>query len=481
MSSPPDKLTTEIAVLGSGPGGSIMAALLAEAGREVLLIEDGPLVPPDEVPQFSRAEMVRKYRNGGLTVAMGRAKVAYVEARCVGGGSEINSGLYHRTPLEILDQWRRDFAIEHLSADDLQESFEANERELSVSYLPVPAPAASQRLSDGASSLGWHALEVPRWHKYPATEIPSSGERQTMTRTFLRRATDAGARLLAGHRARRLRRSKTGWLIDVAVRNAQGADRMATIHAQTAILACGAIQTPAILRHSGIGRHAGEVLHMHPTVKVVAQFPDRVNDERLGVGVHQVKPPGAQLSLGCSVSTPPHLAVALLPHRQSVPNLARQWQQMAVYYCASTGGRGTVQTIPCYRDPLVRYHLNDDNLSELAGGLRDLCRCLFAAGATALYPCLGGAPVLSNEGELDLLPGCLPAAAANLMTVHLFSSCPLGENRDRCTADSFGRVHGEQNLWIADASLLPGPPGVNPQGTIMAIVRRNARFLLGHL
>jgi choline dehydrogenase-like flavoprotein len=154
---------------------------------------------------------------------------------------------------------------------------------------------------------------------------------------------------------------------------------------------------------------------------------------------------------------------------------------MAVYYCASTGGRGSVRHLPGYRDPLVRYQLDGYDLRELAAGLLDLCRCLFAAGACTLYPCMPGAPVLRNEADLRLLPDCLSPARANLMTVHLFSTCPMGNRRDRATADSFGRVHGHSDLWIADASLLPGPPGVNPQGTVMAIARRNAQFMLGQL
>jgi choline dehydrogenase-like flavoprotein len=67
------------------------------------------------------------------------------------------------------------------------------------------------------------------------------------------------------------------------------------------------------------------------------------------------------------------------------------------------------------------------------------------------------------------------------MTIHLFSSCPMGERRDRCAVDSFGRVHGTPNLRVADASILCGPPGVNPQGTIMALARRNALHFLGKL
>jgi choline dehydrogenase-like flavoprotein len=50
----------------------------------------------------------------------------------------------------------------------------------------------------------------------------------------------------------------------------------------------------------------------------------------------------------------------------------------------------------------------------------------------------------------------------------------MGENRNLCAADSFGRVHGFDNLYIADASLIPDSPGVNPQGTTMALALRNA-------
>ena len=72
----------------------------------------------------------------------------------------------------------------------------------------------------------------------------------------------------------------------------------------------------------------------------------------------------------------------------------------------------------------------------------------------------------------------LPAGISGLMTIHLFSSCPMGENRSKCAVDSFGRVHSVANLHVNDASILCGAPGVNPQGTIMALARRNVlRFL----
>ena len=77
----------ECVVVGSGPGGCVTAYHLAAAGRSVTVLEDGEHLSLDAVPAFSRAEMERKYRNGGLTLAFGAARVQYVEGRCVGGGA----------------------------------------------------------------------------------------------------------------------------------------------------------------------------------------------------------------------------------------------------------------------------------------------------------------------------------------------------------------------------------------------------------
>ena len=67
-------LTADILVIGSGPGGAITACLLAEAGRDVLLIEEGSELQQSSAGQFSSAEMAQKYRNGGITIALGKGE-----------------------------------------------------------------------------------------------------------------------------------------------------------------------------------------------------------------------------------------------------------------------------------------------------------------------------------------------------------------------------------------------------------------------
>ena len=479
---PTNELRAEIVVIGSGPGGAITACVLAEAGRDVLLIEEGRHLPLSSCAPFTMEEMLQKYRNGGQTVAMGKSKIAYVEGRCVGGGSEINSGLYHRTPPETLAQWRKEFQVEALEESDLSPHFEACERDVSVSLLPHAAPPASLKLHDGAAKLGWKSFEVPRWFRYDdqggRPPESASGKRQSMTETFIPRFLKAGGKLLSGTCAHRIRQNGNGWLIE-AQNEESGAIRIAT---DTLFVCAGAVHTPALLRRSGISRNIGDSFQVHPTVKIVARFPDNVNAANMGVPVHQVKEFSPRLSFGCSISSPAYLALGLIDHPDAAQRVSGNWQQQAIYYAMiMSEGRGNIRTLPGFRDPLVRYALTETDRRNLADGLRKLAQMLFASGATELHPGIVRGPVLRCDGCLGKLPEVLADGLANLMTIHLFSSCPMGEDKSQCATDSFGRVHGFTNLFVNDASLLCTAPGVNPQGSVMAVARRNVLKYLGKI
>ncbi len=377
----PDGLHTEIAVIGSGPGGAVTACLLAEAGHDVILIEEGSHLPLNSAPHFSPEEIAQKYRCGGITVGLGRTKVAYVEGRCVGGGSEINRGLYHRTPPEVLGEWSARHRVDELQEADMEEHFLACEKRAQVSYLPGSPPPLSCKLHDGAQALGWESLEVPRLVRYGENANGSpSGKKESMTETFVPRYVDAGGKLLPDTRVRRLSRIGRRWQLE----SEHTADGNLDISADQVFVACGAIQTPALLRRSGITRNVGNRLRMHPMVKVVARFPEVVNGPDLPDPVHQVKHFDPRFSMGCSVSSRPALALAMVDHPDHLRNVIRDWQYSAIYYAQTTGGRGRIRSMPGFRDPLVRLQFREDELRDLAEGVRRLCECLFAAGAIAL-------------------------------------------------------------------------------------------------
>ncbi len=460
----------DVLVVGSGAGGATTAALLAEAGFDVLVAEEGPWVEQGSVRPFSLEQMSRQYRAGGVTVALGRPAIAYTEGRCAGGGTEINSGLYFRPPGEVLERWRAQYRVDDLDPDEIGEIADEVERALHVTALPGPATPASDVLRRGAAALGWRHSEIPRWMTYPASGDPAGGARQSMTRTYLPRAVAAGARIVVDCRVERLRHTSRGVRAEVVHEGRPG-----TVDARHVFVCAGAIQTPALLQRSGLHRHIGTTLAVHPTVKLAARFADEVNvpDD---VPVHQVKEFAPDLSFGGSASHPGLVALALADQWDDFGRAVVDWRRISVYYAAITSeGSGRVRAVPGLRDPLVTYRLTARDRALLRSGLARLALVMLEAGADEVYPSFRGAPLVRGRGDLATMQERFRASRASVMTVHLCSTVPFGEDGDRCAADSFGRVHGTGSIRVNDASLLPDAPGVNPQATVMAIAIRNAR------
>jgi choline dehydrogenase-like flavoprotein len=465
---------TDVLVIGSGAGGATTAALLAEAGLDVVVVEEGQLIRQGELTPFSLEQMERQYRAGGVTAAFGRPPLAYAEACCAGGGTEINSGLYRRPPEDVLMRWRRDHGLGDLDLDEVYTICDEVEKELSVGTLPGAPSAASERMRLGAERLGWEHGEIPRWMIYEGDG--ATARRQSMTETYLPRATAAGARLAVGRRVDRLvveRRAGTAVAVGAVVSDRAGATRQ--IRCAHVFVCGGAIQTPALLQRSGLGRRLGASLAAHPTVKLAARFDDEINvpDD---VPVHQVSEFAPDLSFGGSASSPAMVALALNEHWSLFGEAVESWRQIALYYAAIIAeGRGRVVAVPGWRDPVVTYRLTRRDSDLLGRGLARLALVLLEAGAKAVYPSFRGAPVVRSRRDLAVLQGTFSANRASVMSVHLCSTVPMGGDDRRTAADRSGLVRGTSNVYVNDASLLPDAPGVNPQATVMAIAVRNAR------
>ncbi len=471
-------LDTEVLVVGSGAGGSTTAVTLAEGGRDVVVLEEGPWIEPDRIEPFSLEEMARQYRHHGSSAALGNPPVAYAEGRCVGGSTEVNSGLWHRIPGALAQEWRRTYDIDGFEPETLDRYAARVEEWQSVSMLPGAPPPSSALLARGADRLGWRSVEFPRVYRYPGE---GRAEKQTMTRTLLPRAVDAGARVVAESRVRRLLRAGdrvTG--ARVQRRRPDGTTEVVDVRADHVVVCGGAVHTPALLQRSGMRGSIGRGLKMHPTLKIVARFPHAVDHD--DVPMHRITEFSPDIAIGGSASRRGHIGLSLADAGADLDKALPDWEKMFVYYAAirsDAGGR--VVAVPGVPTPVVFYRLTDGDLSRLARGMVHLGRALLEAGATELHPSVRGGSVVHHPRDLVRWWDEIDRTTANLMTVHLTSSIRMGEAPGRAGADSYGRIHGMQNLRVNDASLVPDAPGVNPQAAIMTIAARNADQLLSGL
>ncbi|AKV03103.1 GMC oxidoreductase [Labilithrix luteola] len=478
---------TQVLIIGSGAGGSVTALEFARAGVDVTILEEGKR--HDRTTDYALGtteSMKRLYRRRGMMPIVGRVPMGYVEGRCVGGSTEINSGFWHRTPREVLVRWRAQFDLEGASVEDLAPHFDWCEEQLSVGLSDRPWAKSTEIFARGADAMGWASKEVPR----AATNCQNSnacatgcatGAKQGMSISLLPKAEAAGARLITGAHVKLLVKSGdriTGVLAELDDPES-GTRRMVRIDAEHVFVCAGPTETPALLRRSGIKFHVGDTLLVHPMLKVVARFPERIDAYDNVLPLLQVREFWPEVSMGGAFFTPGHAALSLSDNW--APKRLQHLRNMAGYYVAVRGrGRGQVRPGVLGDDSTVlRYELADEDVVNLSDGLARLSELLLAAGAEEVFPSVQGLPSIKTERDaVRWLDDRIPRSALSLTTVHAFSTCPIGERVDRCAADSFGKMARFSNLYVNDASMLPDSPGVNPQGSVMAFARRNALHFL---
>lgn len=69
----------------------------------------------------------------------------------------------------------------------------------------------------------------------------------------------------------------------------------------------------------------------------------------------------------------------------------------------------------------------------------------------------------------------IPAKHIEPLTVQIMGTALMNSAPRQGMVDDRGQVHGYEFLFLADASVFPGPVGVNPMKTIMAFSTRTAR------
>jgi hypothetical protein len=133
--------SADFVVVGTGPGGAVVARELAERGRSVVALEQGPFYRPEDHEPHALHCLRDLFAEQGLRHTRGNTPVRTFQAHALGGTSLVNSAICWRAPQSVFDGWREHYGIEGLSRETLDPYYEKAEREASVG----PTPSARSR------------------------------------------------------------------------------------------------------------------------------------------------------------------------------------------------------------------------------------------------------------------------------------------------------------------------------------------------
>ena len=484
---PPDEdESCDVVVVGSGAGGAAVGRVLAEAGLDVIILEEGAYHDAITYSRDPIDALTTLYRDGGLTACDGRPPIPLPVGRCVGGTTVINSGTCFRAPDAVLTRWRERSGIPW--AGDLDDDYEQLERDLGVVPVdPMRAGRNAELCRTGADALGISNGPIPR----NAAGVACCGTcpagcaldaKRAMHVSELPRAARAGARIRAGVRVDRVA-LQNGRAEGVRGRRVEDASPY-SVAARAVVLAGGALGTPELMLGQGIGgRHVGRHLRVQPACWVGARYPE--HEVRGWDGVMQSWRVDEWLDRRLFLEatfTPLAFGAHWLRGAGTVwkERIERYGELGIIGVHLADESEGTVR-LDRRGNLRLRYSLTRDDAERLRFGIARAAQIHFAAGAEEAYPQVGGIDSLAPGREGRIEEGLFSPSALRLEAFHPMGSARMGARaRDSVVAPS-GEVHDLSGLYIADASILPTALGANPMLTIMACARKIARGLAERL
>jgi choline dehydrogenase-like flavoprotein len=488
-----------VCVVGSGAGGAVVAAKCAAAGKRVLVLEAGGYRNEADFKQLELPGYLELYYGGGLA-ASESGSIAILAGATLGGGTVVNYMNCVRPPESVLSEW-----ASHGVAGLDEPAFVSDHLDVVMERIGANTEATTQngthrRLIEACDQLGYE--HRPIWRNaaldddaafcgYCPTGCQQGCKRSAM-KTWLQDCSDAGGRAVVGaHADRILCQDGRATGVEATVIHEDGTTSSLRVDAPAVVVACGSVESPALLLRSGIGGPAaGKNLRLHPAFIVMGVYPEPVEgwngQIQSALSDHFFDVEDGYGFLIEATGMFPGLLGATFPwdsgeeSKRTMQTL--RWQAPFITVARDHGSGEVV--LDEHGRAVVRWELDDEVDARLARRANaELARLHRAAGAVEIFTAHSRS-VRWRHGDdfaeyLEQVDGA--SYAPNdiaCFTAHQMGSCRMGSDPQASVANGDGQLHDTKGVWIGDASAFPTAPGVNPMVTIMSLAHRTAAKLL---
>ncbi len=487
-------INTEVVIIGTGCGGATLAKQLSDAGFDVIMLEQGGYYDASRMDQNELNMAGKLYGERGLATSHDAGNVL-MYGNNVGGASVHYWADSYRTPREKLEQWQERYGVEGHSWEDLLPAFEEIEADLHIHpatdefFNPM-----NQRLRKASDTLGWHGHRVPQARRY----CQKSGHcmqgclynaKQSQLVTHIPQALEQGARLFADARAAQLlwQGSRvTG--VKVAVMD-RARNRISgqffTVKAKAVAVAAGGFSSSWFLMQQDSLSDAlpalGQYFSMNPSTMVHALYDEDIVQWRnipAAWGVDEFRLRRYQESRyleGGYLLMPnqlhPASLAAVMP---GIGEAHRRWMAQLNRL------GGTIAWMDDIEDELgfiektdkgrrVVYDYGPKTREVLKDSIRKQIEINFAAGAREVMVAGHQGIAMTHRNQMSRLDALQISAGGLFMaSPHPGGGCRMGRGPEDSVVDSSHRVHGVDNLFVADSSVFPSSSSLDPSLTIMA-------------
>ncbi|WP_137939480.1 GMC family oxidoreductase [Chitinivorax sp. B] len=462
----PNAVRYDAVIVGAGIGGSNVAAQLTEAGLSCLILEAGQYFSRNSYPRCELDGNAQLFWNGGLELNSD-ATLALLRPKVVGGGSIVNQALLDEFDEDALQSWHADSGFPAFSVQGMLPWYHAAKATISVQTVPAEhANRNAQIFREGFERCGFHYAPLTRAQRGCHHEQRNDcieclygcrlDSKQSTPLTSLKRALKAGCQLLSACEATHIEEHRDG--VTIHTKLADG--RQLTFHGRRLVLAANAIGTSSLLLRSGFGRRLpmlGQRFYSHPQYMYFARYREPVNAHRGPLQSYKsadasFRRQGFKLE---NVFAPPIGSALLLPQRGT----SHQAMMRDITHLAS------IEVAVRDTHP-GRISLTNDGRIRIDKRLDAEDRGRAKAGREAVYQ------IFQSTGAEQVFDGRMGIG------LHLMGGARIGNDAaTACVGHDF-RLFGSHAIHVADSSLFPNAPGINPSLTIMVLGRMAAQSIL---
>lgn len=462
-------------VIGSGPGGSISSFELRKNNKDVLMIEEGKWIDNFK-NKHPGNEFYYKWRNSGISTTVFPNLVSFASAKCLGGGSEINSGLYHTIPKEFIKETKEKFKVNDFSI----QGFELIDREFRNKFtltknFPENSKGCFNIFKEGAHLNNYELEQIMRFVNYKENKV----EKKTITAFYIDKYLKHGGKILINNKVNKISydSKKDYWSILTSKKK--------LIKCKKLILCCGAIHSSKLLLTNRIlDKNDSKNIknfYFHPMIKFIIKFKNRIKEDFDKDDIHpfQLMQFYPKFVIGKAASGKQFMKISSFADKELTDEIEKYHEKMSIYHATFSFGVGKLFKIPFSNNYIKFYNLKNSNLELVKNACKELCKIFFATNKVEKIYILGKKNnCYYRENFKEKIDDNIKKIHdIKFSSVHILGGIPFGE-AEICPADSYGKLKKQKNIYVNDSSLINSKLLKNPQGTVMALAKRNINKIL---